>query len=93
MNTRLWRLLVLCPALICLALVASCGRKTDPLMPPSPRTEAVKDVKATVRDAEAFLSWPIPAKNIEGKDLNPAEILGFRVFRAEIERREKKGAV
>jgi len=76
--------------LICLALVASCGRKTDPLTPPSPRSEAVKNVDAVVRDAVAFLSWPIPTKNVEGKDLGPAEILGFRVFRAEIERDRKR---
>ncbi len=91
MNTRSRRRCALtCLALICLALVASCGRKTDPLTPPSPRSEAVKDVKAIVRDAVAFLSWPIPTKNVEGKDLGPAEILGFRVFRAEIERDRKR---
>ncbi len=81
---------LVCLALVCLALVASCGRKTDPLTPPSPRSEAVKDVQAIVRDAVAFLSWPIPTKNVEGRDMGPAEILGFRVFRAEIERDRKR---
>jgi hypothetical protein len=91
MKTRFRRRCALtCLALICLALVASCGRKTDPITPPSPRAEAVKDVKAIVRDAVAFLSWPIPTKNVEGKDMNPAEIHGFRVFRADIERDRKK---
>jgi fibronectin type 3 domain-containing protein len=83
-------LALICPALICLALAASCGRKTDPLTPPSPRPEAVKDVKAVARDDAAFLSWPVPTKNVEGKDMNLAEILGFRVFRAEVERGKKK---
>lgn len=80
----------ICLALICLVQTASCGRKTDPITPPSPRPEAVKDVQAVVRDAVAFLSWPIPAKNVEGKDMNPAEILEFRVFRAESEREKKR---
>jgi hypothetical protein len=91
MNTRFRRRCALtCLALICLALVASCGRKTDPITPPSPRSEAVKDVKAIVRDAVAFLAWPIPTKNVEGKDMNPAEIHGFRVYRADIERDKKR---
>ncbi len=90
MNTRSRRRCVLtCVAFICLALAASCGRKTAPLTPPSPRAEAVTDVKAIARDAVAFLSWPVPTKNIEGKDMSPAGILGFRVFRAEIERDRK----
>jgi hypothetical protein len=91
MNTRSRRrCALLCLALLCLAPAASCGRKTDPLTPPSPRSEAVKDVQAIVRDAVAFLSWPIPTKNVEGKDMSPAEIFGFRVFRADIVRDRKR---
>jgi hypothetical protein len=91
MNPRPWRLpAIIGPALLSLALVASCGRKTDPITPPSPRPEAVKDVTAVVRDAVAFLSWPVPTKNVEGKDMSPSAILGFRVFRAEIERENKR---
>ena len=71
-------------------LAGGCGRKTDPLTPASPRSETVKDVKIVARDAVAFLSWPIPTKNIEGKDMNPGEIAGFRIFRAEVERDKKK---
>jgi fibronectin type 3 domain-containing protein len=91
MNTRPWRFFArICPALICLALIASCGKKTTPLTPDSPRPEAVKDIKAIARDEVVFLSWPIPAKNIEGKDMNPSEVLGFHVLRAEIERDKKR---
>jgi fibronectin type 3 domain-containing protein len=91
MNTRPCRRCALVYlALICLVLAASCGRKTDPLTPPSPRPEAVKDVRAVERDAVAFLSWSIPTKNVEGKDMNPSEIFGFRVFRAEIGREGKR---
>jgi hypothetical protein len=64
----------------------ACGRKTDPLIPDSPRPEAVKDIKIAVRDANAYLSWPVPVKNVEGKDLPPAAIGEFRIERAELER-------
>jgi len=91
MNTRpRRRLALIVPALIALALVTACGRKTPPLTPPSPRPEAVKDLKADVRDAVAFLSWPIPTKNAEGKDMSLSDILGFRVYRAELEREKKR---
>jgi hypothetical protein len=72
------------------ALVASCGRKTEPLTPDSPRPEMVHDLKAVARDASVFLSWPVPTKNAEGKSMSPADLFGFRVFRAEIEQDRKR---
>lgn len=78
-------------SVLILVFVVSCGRKTDPQVPPSPRPEAVKDAKAVARDNTAFLSWAMPFRNIEGRPLNPAEILGFRVFRVELEHDRKKG--
>jgi hypothetical protein len=75
---------------VAVALVASCGRKTYPRTPDSPRPEMVHDLKAMVRDASAFLSWPVPTKNAEGKSMGPAELFGFRVFRAEIEQDRKR---
>jgi hypothetical protein len=90
MNTRTrWLFTPVCLALT-LTLSVSCGRKTEPLTPQSPRPEAVKGIKAVVRDAVAFLSWSVPTKNVEGKDMNPAEILGFRIYRAEIGDGRKK---
>ena len=75
---------------VAVALTASCGRKTYPLTPDSPRPETVRDLKAVARDAFVFLSWPVPAKNVEGKNMSPADIFGFRVFRAEIEPDRKR---
>lgn len=69
--------------LMILAAVSSCGRKTEPQTPDSPRPAAIADVKIAVRDAVAHLSWPVPAKNVEGKSLRPADIKGFRIYRAE----------
>ena len=78
-------------ALLTVVLAAgACGRKTDPLTPDSPRPEAVKDIRITVRDRVAYLSWPVPARNIEGKAIGPADIAAFRIERAEVERDRKR---
>lgn len=90
MKTRFrWFHTYTCLALI-LVTVSSCGRKTDPLTPDSPRPEAVADIKAVTRDNIAYLSWRVPAKNIEGKEMPPAAIQGFWVYRAEMEPGRKK---
>ncbi len=78
----------------CLVLIVTataCGRKTEPLIPPSPRPEAVKDIKIAARDEVAFLSWPIPARNVEGVSMNPADIIRFRIYRGEYGRDHNRG--
>ncbi len=73
-----------------LTFATACALKTDPLIPASPRPEQVKNIKAVTRDSIAFLSWPVPTKNVEGVDMKPADILLFRVYRAEFGRERKK---
>ncbi len=73
-----------------LAAGASCGRKTDPIVPESPRPEKIQDLTIAVRDAVAYLSWPIPSKNVEGKNLSSSAIEGFRVYRAEVDRERRR---
>jgi len=73
-----------CLALVLCAGAGACGRKTAPLVPDSPRPEAVKDIKAVARDTVAYLSWPIPAKNVEGKAVSATDIDRFRIERAEV---------
>ncbi len=90
MNTGLHRAVQAAAAVLLLASVVSCGRKTDPLTPDSPRPAAVTDMKVAVRDAVAYLSWPVPVKNVEGKNLDPAEIRSFRIYRAEAARDRKR---
>lgn len=78
---------------LCLALASAlsgCGRKTDPLTPDSPRPEVVNDLVVTVRDTVAFLSWSVPARNVEGKPMETGEIRAFRVYRAEIDRKDRR---
>jgi hypothetical protein len=88
-NRHRWVLLAALLMLL-VAMLASCGRKTELLTPDSPRPEGVKDLSATVRDAVAFLSWSVPTKNVEGKDLPPGGIVEFSVYRAEIDRERKR---
>jgi uncharacterized protein len=90
MNAGLRRAVLAAAAVLLLASVVSCGRKTDPLTPDSPRPAAVIDIKVAVRDVVAYLSWPVPAKNVEGRSLDPAEIRSFRVYRAEADRSRKR---
>ncbi len=68
----------------------ACGRKTPPLVPDSPRPAMIKDIKITTRDRTAFLSWPIPVRNVEDRALAPADIRQFYVYRAEVKREKKK---
>jgi fibronectin type 3 domain-containing protein len=79
---------------VCLLLVlttaVACGRKTPPLVPDSPRLEAIKDIKVITRDTVAFLSWPLPTHNVEGRGILPSDIQQFRVYRAEIRQGKKK---
>lgn len=70
--------------------VPSCGRKTEPLTPDSPRPEAVRITRATARDNVAFLSWPVPVRNVEGKDMPPGQIGFFRVYRADVGQEKRK---
>ena len=73
-----------------LAGPVACGRRTDPLTPASPRPAAVTDVTIAVRDRVAYLSWPVPSKNVEDKPLGAADIVAFRIYRAELERDRKR---
>jgi len=85
------RLCIAFSLVLMLTVTAACGRKTDPLIPDSPRPEAVKDIKVETRDATAYLSWPIPARNIEGRIMSPADIVRFRIYRAELGRDNRMG--
>jgi uncharacterized protein len=90
MNAGLRRVVYAAAAVLLLASLFSCGRKTDPLTPDSPRPAAVTDIKVAVRDSVAYLSWPVPSKNAEGKDMDPGEIKAFRVYRAVTERDRRR---
>jgi fibronectin type 3 domain-containing protein len=68
----------------------ACGRKTLPMVPDSPRPETVKGVRAEIRDIVAFLSWPVPTLNVEGKHMAPEDIQQFRISRAEFSHDRKR---
>jgi fibronectin type 3 domain-containing protein len=82
MKTRVSWLFTACLLLV-LTVSAACGRKTPPLIPDSPRPEVIKDIRVATRDSIAFLSWPLPARNVEGKSITSADIQRFLVYRSE----------
>ena len=90
MNTRFRWIVSAVSVTLILSLAASCGRKTDPATPDSPRPEAVKDLKAEVRNDAAHLSWRAPARNTEGKDMDPGLIQGYDIYRAVIDKERKR---
>jgi len=90
MNART-QLRIVFSLVLMLAVTTACGRKTDPLIPDSPRPEAVKDIKAETRDATVYLSWPIPSRNVEGRSMSTTDIVRFRIYRTELGRDNRMG--
>lgn len=88
MKVRFFRATVV--LLFTLTSLSACGRRTEPLTPASPRPAAIKDITIAVRDRVAYLSWPIPDTNVEGKAIGLADIAVFRVYRAELEPDRKR---
>jgi len=82
MNNRTRSLFGICLLLV-LTTAVGCGRKTLPQVPDSPRPAVIKDIKVVTRDTVAFLSWPIPTRNVEGRGMLPSDIQRFRIYRAE----------
>ncbi len=76
--------------LLVVTATVACGRKTIPQVPDSPRPDVIKDIKVMTRDTVAFLSWPMPARNIEGRVIAPADIRQFRIYRNEVKRDKTK---
>jgi fibronectin type 3 domain-containing protein len=89
MNIRT-RLFFTAGLLVVLTTAVACGRKTPPQIPDSPRPAVVKDIKVTTRDTVAFLSWPLPTHNVEGRILPPSDIQRMRIYRAEMGRDKTK---
>jgi hypothetical protein len=85
------RLCIAVSLVLMLAITAACGLKTAPIIPASPRPESVKDIKGETRDAAAYISWPIPVRNVEGRSMSTADIVQFRIYRAELGRDNRMG--
>jgi len=89
MNIRTRFFITACLLLVLTTAVA-CGRKTPPQVPDSPRPAVIKDIKVITRDIVAFLSWPLPTHNVEGRGMLPSDIQRFHIYRAEMARDKKK---
>ncbi|HTF99253.1 MAG TPA: hypothetical protein VK654_01545 [Nitrospirota bacterium] len=81
----------LASACVLIIVSGACGRKTDPVIPDSPRPAMVSGIKVEARGGTAWLSWQIPDRNVEGKSINAADIVQFRIYRTEIGRDTKRG--
>jgi fibronectin type 3 domain-containing protein len=89
MNTRARFFFTACFLLVLTTTVA-CGRKTPPQIPDSPRPEAIHAIKVITRDTVAFLSWPLPTHNVEGRGILPSDIQRFHIYRAKVARDKKR---
>jgi uncharacterized protein len=88
MKTRYRWCVAVC--LLALAAASACGRKTNPLVPDSPRPEAIKAIKAVSRGGVVYLTWQMPTRNIEGKGMNPSNVRKIFIDRAEPSQDHKK---
>lgn len=65
----------------CFLLLTSCGRRGDPVaVIPYKEVGIVKDLKASIKDSDIYLTWGMP----EGKDFPQKALKGFVIFRAEV---------
>jgi hypothetical protein len=60
-------------------LLASCGKKGNPVPKGLPVPRAINDLKGEVRDAVLLLSFSIPTKNMDGTDTS--DLAGFRILK------------
>ncbi len=65
-----------------LALSGGCGYKTDPVPPQTVVPKAINDLRYTLDENGAKLTWTFPNETVGGKDLE--EIEYFELYRAEI---------
>ena len=61
---------------------SGCGYKGDPLPPDQVVPEAIRDLRATLGDEGAKLTWSYPLETVSGDDIE--EIESFELYRAEI---------
>lgn len=71
--------LILVASLICLALVA-CGKKGPPVPKGLPVPAGAGDLRGDVKDGVLFVSFSIPAKNMDGTDIK--DLVGFRILKS-----------
>jgi hypothetical protein len=71
--------LILVASLICLALV-SCGKKGNPIPKGLPIPAGIGDLRGDVKDGVLFISFSIPARNMDGTDIK--DLVGFRILKS-----------
>jgi len=72
--------IILILSLWTICLVISCGKKGNPLPKQQPVLGGVGEISGEVKDGVLFLSFPLPAKNIDGTDV--VDLAGFKVLKS-----------
>lgn len=65
-----------------IAVLSGCGYKTDPVPPQSVVPLPINDLRFSLDENGATLTWSYPIKTLDGQDI--AEITSFELFRAEL---------
>lgn len=65
-----------------LSLSGGCGYKTPPVPPQTVVPKAVEDLRYTLEDDGARLTWTYPREKVNGDEIE--DILSFQLYRAEI---------
>jgi hypothetical protein len=65
-----------------LSLSGGCGYKTPPVPPQTVVPKAIEDLRYTLDNKGALLTWSYPVETVSGDDIE--QILGFELYRAEI---------
>jgi fibronectin type 3 domain-containing protein len=66
-------------SVIALLFCSACGKKGDPLPRGLPLPAAISDLTGQVKDGVLFLSFTLPAKNMDGSEAR--DLAGFRIFK------------
>ncbi len=68
----------------CIAMVfASCGKKSDPMVPVYAIPDSVKSFNAAVRPETVVLLWKAPRKNVNDSPL--VDLAGFKIYRSGVQ--------
>ncbi len=63
-------------------LSGGCGYKTDPVPPQTVVPKAIEDLRYTLDEEGARLTWSYPVETVSGKNID--QILSFELYRAEM---------
>lgn len=82
MKQRIHQILAALPAALLLIPMAGCGYKTDPVPPQNVVPKAINDLRYSLDEKGARLTWSYPLETIAGENLTAID--SFELYRAEM---------